>query len=336
MVSKIALLAARQPGKIIGPIAAFLGIFYNALFNLIFSVFQSGSLAVAIILFTIVVKMILLPLTYKQQKSTYKMQKISPLVKKIQEKYKGRTDRESQQRMAFEIQELQRENGVGMMSGCLPLLVQLPILYGLFYLFQQAYMYVDVIGANYDAIATGLLAVPVDLRVSALTQAVVAHDLTIDVAVHDQLVTLIGELSRADIQGILANLGSYAASLQPYFDLKVTSEYFLGINMVTKAGLSFPGILIPILSGLSTWVSTKMLQEGNKAQMQASGDTGAGESTMKIMNIVMPIMMGVFAINMPAGLGLYWSVTNLIQLIQSILLKKYFRKKDEEAEKGAA
>lgn len=336
MVSKIALLAARQPGKIIGPIAAFLGIFYNALFNLIFSVFQSGSLAVAIILFTIVVKMILLPLTYKQQKSTYKMQKISPLVKKIQEKYKGRTDRESQQRMAFEIQELQRENGVGMMSGCLPLLVQLPILYGLFYLFQQAYMYVDVIGANYDAIATGLLAVPVDLRVSALTQAVVAHDLTIDVAVHDQLVTLIGELSRADIQGILANLGSYAASLQPYFDLKVTSEYFLGINMVTKAGLSFPGILIPICSGLSTWVSTKMLQDSNKAQMQASGDTGAGESTMKVMNIVMPIMMGVFAISMPAGLGLYWIVTNIVQLIQSILLKKYFRKKDEEAEKGAA
>lgn len=341
MFSKIALLAARKPGKIVGPIASFLGIFYNGLFNIIFSMTQNGtgSLAAAIIIFTIIVKMILLPLTYKQQKSTYKMQKIQPLVKKIQDKYRDRDDRESQQRMAFEIQELQREHGVGMMSGCLPLLIQLPILYGLFYLFQQAYVYVDVIGANYSSIANALLAVPVDVRVSALTQTVISHGLTIDVAVYDDLITLVNAISKTDVANILSQLGNYASTLEPLFAQKIATEYFCGINLVARAGLTFPGIIIPILSGLSTWVSSKMLSDSNKVQMQAAGTEAAasGESTMKIMNIVMPIMMGAFAINMPAGLGLYWIITNVIQLVQTLLLRKHFEKKEKaEAEKGAA
>ena len=68
-------LSTRQPGVIVGPIASLLGIIYNAVFNVIYSIIQSNSLGIAIIVFTILVKSVLVPLVYKQQKATFEMQK---------------------------------------------------------------------------------------------------------------------------------------------------------------------------------------------------------------------------------------------------------------------
>lgn len=336
MLSSIGLLATRTPGKIVGPIAAVLGMFYNVIFNLIFSIIQSGSLGIAIILFTIIVKMILMPLTYKQQKSMYKMQKLQPQIKKIQDKYKDRQDRESQQRMAFEVQEFQKENGIGMLSGCLPMLIQLPILYGLFYLFQNAYLYVDVIGNNYNAIANVMLQAPVSLRLEALTSIVVAKNMTVDVAVAGDLVSLIHRLTNSDIQTILAGFGSYSDQLAPLLAQKTSIEYFLGMNMVANPGFSFPGIIVPILAGASTWISSKMMSQSTAAQAQGTGAEESTQGMMKTMNIIMPIMMGVMSFSLPAGMGIYWTVTNLVQLAQQRFLKKHFEKKDQEASKEAA
>ena len=169
MGTTIALLAVRTPGIIIGPIARVLGIVYNALFNFIYSISPMNSLGIAIILFTLIVKSIFFPLLVKQQKSTLAMQKLQPEMAKIKKKYENKKDMESQQKMSMEMQKLQKDNNVSMLGGCLPLLVQLPILYALYYIFQQAYVYVDVVGQNYDSITNILMSVPVDLRLSALS-----------------------------------------------------------------------------------------------------------------------------------------------------------------------
>ena len=81
------VLAAGQPGVIVGPIARFFGVIYNAVFNVIYSIAPDESLGIAIIVFTILVKTVLMPLIYKQQKSTFAMQKIQPEMQKIQKKY---------------------------------------------------------------------------------------------------------------------------------------------------------------------------------------------------------------------------------------------------------
>ena len=98
----------RQPGKIVGPFADLMGKVYNLLFELLHSNTSAGSLGLAIIIFTLIVKLILFPLMVKQQKSSFKMQALQPELMKIRKKYEGKTDQMSQQRMAFEMQEFQK------------------------------------------------------------------------------------------------------------------------------------------------------------------------------------------------------------------------------------
>ena len=105
-----ALPSVRQPGKIVGPFADLMGKVYNLLFELLHSNTSAGSLGLAIIIFTLIVKLILFPLMVKQQKSSFKMQALQPELMKIRKKYEGKTDQMSQQRMAFEMQEFQKKN----------------------------------------------------------------------------------------------------------------------------------------------------------------------------------------------------------------------------------
>lgn len=329
------LLVTRSPGAIVGPIANFLGIVYNALFNFIYSFIQSNSLGIAIILFTLLVKLVLTPLIFKQQKSTYRMQKLQPEMNRIKEKYAKKKDVESQQKMALELQEFQKKNGISLMGGCLPLLIQLPILYALFYIFQQAYLYVDVIGTNYNDIANVILSIEESLRMDVFTDYAVkvadAIKMQIDMSVQADVVKVVNELTVKDWNNVLSQLPNYVDQLGPLLEQKNQIEYFMGIHLVYKAGLGFPGILIPLLAGGSTWVSSKMM---TKNQSMSPDDPTA--STMKTMNIVMPLMMGFMTITMPAGLGLYWTISNFFQMGQQVLLQRYFRAKDEREAKGAA
>lgn len=328
MGTTIALLAVRTPGIIIGPIARVLGIVYNALFNFIYSISPMNSLGIAIILFTLIVKSIFFPLLVKQQKSTLAMQKLQPEMAKIKKKYENKKDMESQQKMSMEMQKLQKDNNVSMLGGCLPLLVQLPILYALYYIFQQAYVYVDVVGQNYDSITNILMSVPVDLRLSALSDIIMNHKLTIDVAQAADIKTLVSQLTMTDWNSVLSVIGStYENQLLPLLETKTEMEYFLGVSLVTKPGLTFPGVIIPIIAGATTFLQTYALNKNSQAQTGASANDPTMQS-MKMMNYFMPIMMGVMTVSLPAGLGVYWAVSNLFQALQTIIVSKALRKKD--------
>ncbi len=332
-----ALPSVRQPGKIVGPFADLMGKVYNLLFELLHSNTSAGSLGLAIIIFTLIVKLILFPLMVKQQKSSFKMQALQPELMKIRKKYEGKTDQMSQQRMAFEMQEFQKKNGVSMVSGCLPMLIQLPILYALFYLFQNAYVYVDVIGHNYTDIANAIVNIPVSLRMevfqpfarefaNAYKNVAIIKD-GIDMGQVNEVVMLVNYLKPDDWNVILQNLGDAGSSLVPLLATKSSIETFLTIPLVSKAGLHFPGIIIPIAAGITTWLQSKIMMMMNP-QNSDSGNPAAAMT--KSMLYTMPIMMGVFAINMPAGLGLYWTISNLFGILQQVILSKHYKKKFAE------
>lgn len=332
-----ALPSVRQPGKIVGPFADLMGKVYNLLFELLHSNTSAGSLGLAIIIFTLIVKLILFPLMVKQQKSSFKMQALQPELMKIRKKYEGKTDQMSQQRMAFEMQEFQKKNGVSMVSGCLPMLIQLPILYALFYLFQNAYVYVDVIGHNYTDIANAIVNIPVSLRMevfqpfarefaNAYKNVAIIKD-GIDMRQVNEVVMLVNYLKPDDWNVILQNLGDAGNSLVPLLATKSSIETFLTIPLVSKAGLHFPGIIIPIAAGITTWLQSKIMMMMNP-QNSDSGNPAAAMT--KSMLYTMPIMMGVFAINMPAGLGLYWTISNLFGILQQVILSKHYKKKFAE------
>ncbi len=322
-------LAVRQPGMIVGPIAKFLGVIYNNVFNFIYNIGEANALGIAIIIFTILVKTVLIPLSYKQQKASFEMQKLQPEMDAIKKKYEKKKDMESQQKMALELQKLQKDNNVSMLGGCLPLLVQLPILYALFYIFQQAYIYIDVVGANYNHIAEIFLSIPETMRVDILTDPVLAHKLKVDVTSQSDLLILINQMNAVDWSALLANAGQYAQELTTALAEKSRLESFLGINLITNSGLKFPGILVPLCAGATTFLSSKILMKNSAAASGGDSQNPMNQAmqSMKIMNYTMPIMMGVMCITLPAGVGLYWTTSNIIQVLQTLGLNKYFRSK---------
>lgn len=331
-----ALPSVREPGHIVGPVATIMGKFYNMLFNGLHQHLDVGVgvLGLAIIIFTLIVKLILFPLMVNQQKSSFKMQMFQPELNRIREKYKGKTDQMSQQRMAFEMQDFQKKNGIHMMSGCLPMLIQFPILIALFYLFQNAYVYVDTIGQNYVDIANAIINIPASIRMDAF--GIYAKDFVdmyskldifkqgFDMSNADHVVMLINNLKADEWTSIMNTLGSAGDSLVPLLQTKNHIETFLTIPLISKAGLHFPGIILPIAAGVSTYVQSKIMMLMNPAQDDPNNPAAAMSKTMLY---VMPLMMGFMTIGMPAALGLYWTISNIFGILQQVILQKYFKKK---------
>lgn len=328
------LVSVRMPGSILGPIANLMAIIYNFIFDLIDNPTTVGTLGLAIIIFTIIVKTALFPLTLKQQKSMFKMRALQPDMDKIKLKYQGKTDQLSKQKMAIEMQDLQKENGVNVFGGCLPLLFQLPILYAMFYIFQNAFVYVNAIGDNYIDIANVILKLPEQLRMDVFasyavefvdvnSRANIIKEMGFDLSVQNDIVMLINSIKADNWDTILAQLGTAGDSLIPLLQEKDRMETFLTIPLVSNAGLGFPGIFIPILAAITTYLQSKLT---TAAQPPQDPDNPATAVT-KNMLMVMPFMMGFFCISMPAGLGLYWTIGNIYGIIQQIVLSKFFANK---------
>jgi YidC/Oxa1 family membrane protein insertase len=148
----------------------------------------------------------------------------------------------------------------------------------------------------------------------------------------NEVVMLINYLKAGDWNTIVHQLGTAGDALKPLLATKNNIETFLTIPLVSKAGLSFPGVIIPIAAGLSTYLQSKLTMAMNPSQNDPSNPAAA---MTKSMIYTMPIVMGVFSVNMPAGLGLYWTISNIFGILQQVVLQKHFRKKfAEEAEQN--
>ncbi|WMI81144.1 YidC/Oxa1 family membrane protein insertase [Anaerotignum sp. MB30-C6] len=344
-VALTTLPSVRMPGSILGPIAGLMGYVYNMLFDGLHGMMSVGVLGVAIIIFTLIVKIILFPLMVKQQKSSFKMQLLQPELDKIKNKYKGKSDQLSQQKMAMEMQDFQKKNGINLMGGCLPLLVQLPILYALFFLFQNAYVYVDVIGQNYTEIANAILQIPEGLRmevfgpyaqtfVDAYKKVDIIKAGGFDLSRVGDIVMLVNYLGVDDWTTIMSQLGAHGNGLVELLAAKNNIETFLTIPLVSTAGLTWPGVIIPVMAAISTFAQSKIMMVMTPS---ANADPNNPAMAMtKTMTYVMPFMMGFFCISMPAGLGLYWTISNIFGIIQQVILQKYYKKKfmGEAAQNG--
>lgn len=142
-------------------------IFGKILYGIDWAVFHTIGIhntGLCIILFTIVVYLLLYPLNSKQQKSSRLMNKINPEIKAIQKKYKGKTDQASQMKMNQETQEVYARYGISPFSGCLPLLVTLPIMWCLYRVILNITDYIPALGEGNSNLFLGL-----DIDVSPLT-----------------------------------------------------------------------------------------------------------------------------------------------------------------------
>lgn len=257
-----------------------------------------GNYGISIVLFTLLTTLIMLPLTWKQKKGMMDTQRIQPKMLELQKKYANNRDKYSQ-----ELQKLYDEEGVSPFSGCLPMLLTLPIMMGLYYVISQPLtFFMGLSDAEIASIA------------QALGLASGGNQITQQIEIAGQIFTKFDS-----IKGLAPNL------------LKVDFN-FLGLNLaMTPSFKEFSNLwAIPVLSGATAFMQTWVMKLMQKRQGVVAQPGAGAQNAM--MNIMMPAMSVYFGFILPAGLGIYWIARNVFSSIQELLLTPYFIKKARQKE----
>lgn len=282
------------------------------------------NLGLCIILLTIVVKLILLPLTVKQQRFTKLSSYAQPEIKAIQAKYQGKRDNYSMQAMQEETKAVYAKYGISQTAGCLQSFIQFPIIIALYGVIRNIPIYVDSFLKYYQNVVNAIGTTAVD-AVPGL------QGWTAELAETDK-VTLLCSLPAKSWNALmeLFTNGNLTTIQDNYAEITKLNT-FLGINLgdtpwnlVVGGGIGIIAILIPIISGLSQWLSVKLSQ----ASTQATGGQDPTAASMKTMNLMMPLISVFFCFTLNASIGLYWCVSSLFQVLLQILINRHYRKVD--------
>ena len=283
----------------------------------------TNSYGVALILFTLVIKLIMLPFQMKSKKSMMRMSRVSGQMQELQKRYA-----KNQAKLQEEMQKLYEEEGVNPMSGCLWSLIPFPILIALYSIIRQPITHFMMLSK--DVLQT-VVQSAADAGVN-LTNIVMMDKATGTPALKDGLYQL---ASYGQINLVKAVQEMGLSTPEGWFDMNYN---FLGLDLTatpweyvknfTFTWAVIGVILIPILAGLSQFVFSKLTM---KTQPQA--DAGGGAS-MKSMMYMMPLMSVYIAFIMPAALGVYWIAQSVFSLIQEAILNKTFSAKLSEEEEA--
>jgi YidC/Oxa1 family membrane protein insertase len=305
---------------IFGPISRLFGVILDGIYNGLYSIFGIENLALTIILFTIITRLLMVPLAIKQQKSMKSMQLIQPEIKKIQDKYKNKKDAESQRKMQKELSEVYQKHNANPLSGCLTTLIQLPIILSLFDVLRNIPSYIHSVKSQYLGIISEITKVD-NFRV-ILEEMAEARNLAIASFEPDHLVNFFSHFKLVDWDILMTNFNTVATELEVYITKIAELNYFFGINLSEAPGLAFPGIIIPILAVGAQLLASKTMN------MSSTADPATAQ-TQKTMMYIFPFLSGFFVVAMPSGLGLYWITSSLFQFLQQIYVHKYLDKKEE-------
>lgn len=266
-----------------------------------------GNYGIALILFTILVKLILLPFMYKQKKGMKKLSKVQAQSQIIQRRYAKNKEKANE-----EIQKLYEREGVNPMSSCLLTFITLPIMMALYYAVRQPLTYMMGLSeSTIESIATALGSDP-----SAVT------------GINGQI-----ELAK------LANDNWDAVSSFADQGLSRIDFNFFGLDLSATPHFTQLNVLwlIPIVSGVTALLSSLIMRRmQNKMNPEAAANANAQmNGTMNSMLIMMPLMQIWIAFSLPASMGIYWIVNNLFSMLQEVVLTGYietFGKAEDDEE----
>ena len=281
----------------------------------------TGSYGMAIILFTVVLKLILLPFQLKSKKSMMRMNRMNGKIQEIQKKYAN-----NQVKMQEEMQKLYQEEGVSPMSGCLWSFLPLPILLALYSIMRQPITHLMMLSNDVvQELVAKITAMGVDMSGIVMMKngaAVVKNGVT-------QLQPY-GQINL--VKAVTEHYPEAAAGIDGWIDLDFN---FIGLDLAATPSsvlktVSFQWaiiglILIPILAGLFQLLMSIYT-------MKSQSQDGAAAGSMKGMMYMMPLMSVYIGFIMPAALGIYWIAQSVFSLIQEVIMTKFFNKKLEEEE----
>lgn len=322
-------------GGILGPFALIFGLIMNSIYDVL-SLVGIQNVALTIIIFTLISDLLMLPLTIKQQKFTRVSTLVQPEIQKIQKKYKGKTDEVSQRRMQAETMEVYNKYGASPTAGCLPLLISLPIMFALYRIIYNIPSYVDSVGDLFMKVAEPISALgnTGETLLNEVITKLSISGVNLDFADIDSIIDVLNKVKTTGWTTVTEVFSAHPDVVQSVNSVKDTiieiNSMPGGLNVMDApvnfsnglAGI-FPGILIPILAGVTQYMSVKITSARQTKNTTPEQDQMAGT-----MNVMMPLISVWICFTLPAGVGLYWICNALFRTIFSVMINKYYEKKD--------
>ena len=333
------MLLTKNKTFIIGWVSSILGYIMNAIFTAQ-SAIGIENIGLCIILFTIVIYLLMTPLTFQQQKFSKMSAKMNPELQAIQKKYKGKNnDQAAMAKMNEETQAVYAKYGVNPMGSCVQLVIQMPILFALYRVIWNIPAYVTRVKDVFMPLA------------DALMKTSGAQEYLTEVA--GEVRVAFPEMTNLTIIDLLYKFkpSNWAALSEKFPDLTSVVEstqksidkmnYFLGLNIADspwniftqslsekKILIMIAAIMVPVLAALTQWINGKLMTNMNDNGAAANNASDSMASSMKTMNTMMPLMSAFFCLTLPVGLGIYWIAGAVVRSIQQVLINKQLDKTD--------
>ena len=280
---------------------------FGFIFRFFFDFVENYGLA--LLIFTIFTRLILLPSTIKQQKSSAKTMRLQPKLRRIREKYQDYNPQERQQKIQQETSALyQREGTSPMGGGCLPLLIQMPILFGLYGVIRNPLKYILQVS---------------DEAIQVLSEVAKAEGIVTEKNLAYAESMIISNIERIVEKGgeAVANLGSDVIARIRDFDFTI---FGIDLGLIPKevhaeSGITAGTIIIlavPVLAALSSLLTSVISQ----IRQKKANPNMENQQMMGCMMFTMPLMSGFIAWGFPVGMGMYWILSSLIAFVQTLIL----------------
>ncbi len=343
------MLLTKSSTFIIGWISSLLGYVMEGIFFVLDKI-GIPFIGLAIIIFTLVIYIILSPLTYRQQKFSKLQAKMAPELNAINEKYKGKNDNDSMMARNTETQAVYAKYGVSPTGSCLQLVIQLPILWSLYHVIYSMPAYVAKIKEAFFPLVDNLIAqegsadfISKFTNATQFTKQFTNESFTSGVTeyVQNTYIDVLNRASTDDWMSIASKYPSLASDVDNSLSLLHKYNSFFGLNIsdspwyTVQSAFSqhnyliiVAAVMIPVLAALSQWFNTKLIP-----QAASSGNSQADQMAqqMKTMNMIMPLISAWFTFTLPAGMGIYWIAGAVIRSIIQIIMNKRIDKMDFDA-----
>ena len=343
------ILLTQDTGRILGPIAKLLGYIMEGIFFVIDKI-GIPNIGLAIILFTIVMYLLMMPLTIKQQKFSKLQAKMNPELQAVQAKYKGKNDNDSVMAMNMETKAIYAKYGVSPTGSCVQLIIQMPILFALYRVINNMPAYVGKIKEAFFPLVDNLItqAGSEDLLKSFSQARMYAKQFEnesfvsgVTSYVQNTFIDVLNKASSAEWLSIKDTFPNLNEDVDHTLGLLNQYNNFLGLNIanspsfIVKESISTGAYLmviaalsIPVLSAVTQWINVKLMPQQDTQTDGKSDQQNTMMQSMKTMNMMMPIMSAVFCYTLPAGLGLYWVAGAVVRSIQQVVINKHIDKLD--------
>ena len=253
----------------------------------------------ALILFTLLTRLVLLPLNIKSKKGMAAMQALQPKLKELEKKYQN-----DKQKYQEEVAKLYKKEGVSPMGGCLPTLLTLPIMFALYWPISQPLKYLMNLSAAQIAAVRDQL-ILIGAKVNGVLVSATSSEMTLVQAIHDNF-EAVSSISENIFPMNLMFLGINLGAVPSY-----AKFYVLLVLPFISAGTSF------LLSKITTWL-----------QERSTGVQNSQQNGM--MTWMMPLISLWIGFSLPAGLTVYWIASNLVAMAQEVFTTYYIQKKKEK------